>query len=88
MNVAKAFLFIYGYQIVSLKLPHELLYHDEQIMHVLLSSVQKYCSNLKELKINGFSIQGLTNEFFQRLEVLTLDEVLTNREWCEMKHQK
>lgn len=86
LNVAKAFLRIFGYQIVALKLPHEFLYHDEQTIHVLLSSVQKYCTNLKELTIKEFNMQGLTNEFFERLQVLTLDDCSVNREWCEMKH--
>lgn len=81
LNVAKAFLRTFGYQIVSMKLPHEFLYHNEQTIHVLLSSVQKYCTNLKEL-----TIKLKPKCMFQKLQILALDECFVNRDWCKMKH--
>lgn len=86
LEAAKAFLAIFGDEIASLKLSSTSFVAETDV-NALLVSVQKYC-HPKELTIKDFGIQSLNSPFFKQLEMLTLDNCSSNRNWCQMNQLK
>lgn len=89
LPLLELFLGVFGNDIKALSLHRRIFdatFDDFKSMFEVFTFIQKYCTTLERLTLNGFGTCGLNRTFFKRLKALTLVNCSVSRDWCKMVH--